>query len=102
MYGETRDEAAGEILKSYMLDKDYCLSLHALQMVEYLPEVPGEMLDAVEQVLEKRTGGADGYEYAYDICVCCEVILYLHRGSPLYYEQWKKWTDPAHMTKQDI
>ena len=88
---------AGELLKQYALDKNYSLSFQALQMLEYMPDVPDDMLDVVEEVLDKRSNEKEGYEYEYDICVCCEMILYLQKGSPLYYEQWKKWTDPAYM-----
>jgi arylsulfatase A-like enzyme len=93
---------AYKVLERFMLEKDYCLSLQALQMVEYLPEPPPELLDVAETVLDKRTREVDGYEYDYDLCVCCEMILYLHRGRPLYYESVKKWEDPAQLGNREM
>jgi arylsulfatase A-like enzyme len=93
-----KDEAARKLLISEVADQNAMNSLQALQMVEYMNDIPDDFITAVESILAK-TEDDDKKEYPpdYNISSVCEVILNRTTGQPLYIDEYKKWVKPEYL-----
>lgn len=91
---------AKAVLEKFASDRNNLLSLQALQMIEYLDNIPADILDLVENVLGKRSSQKDGYENDYNVVSICEVILYRQKGRPLFIPEYRKWTNPEYLNIQ--
>lgn len=95
-----KDPESKEIIKNYALDKNDRLSLHALQMIEYMDDVPEDLIETVNQISDMRNNSINGMEYDYNINSMCDMILYRQKGRPLFIPQLKKWTDAKYLAWQ--
>jgi hypothetical protein len=78
------DTNAKELIKKYVMNRNFSLSLQALQMIEYMKHVPDDMLDVVQLLSDKKNNSIDGYQFEITVNGCCDLILYQHRGAPFY------------------
>jgi hypothetical protein len=78
-----KDPGAKELIKKYVMDKNPYLSLHALQIIQYMDQAPEDILTVVELLSDNLKNPTDVNKIEYTISNCCDVILYRFKGKPL-------------------
>lgn len=94
------NKEAKEILKKFILDRNLILSMNAMQMLQYMEHVSDDILDVVQLLSDKTNNKEDGYFWDYHVNSCCDMLLYKHRGKPLFIPEFEKWTDPEYLERK--
>lgn len=90
--------SAGKLLSSCIVDANPMISLQALQMVEYMDEVPEFFILAVQDILEKSSDeNKEEFPPDHNLITICDMILYRNTGRPLFIPQFKRWEDPKYL-----
>ncbi|MEL7159788.1 MAG: sulfatase-like hydrolase/transferase [Bacteroidota bacterium] len=91
----TDEVAAGAYLGKQLRNTDPYLTLAALQQIQYSgAEVATELVAAVAECLPALAEVADK-NIRYNLRSCAQTILFLQRGTPLYYEGMEQWLRPG-------
>lgn len=89
--GACGDAVAKALLKRHIAGDDALLVHQAISRVLYMPEVADELAGAVAGALEGL--GDNAFGPVFPAHQAAEMLLYLHRGAPLYYEGDREYLD---------